>query len=93
MFDVEHIAKLARLGINEEEKAKFSKELAAILEFVEKLKEVDVEGMAPMSQATGLENVMRPDEEQKRNEEERQELLENAPERQGNYIKVKAVFE
>ena len=91
MFDVNHIAKLARLGLSEEEKEKFAKELAAILEFVEKLKEVDTKNVEPTAQATGRQNVTRADEAKKG--EERQQILNNAPQTKNDYIKVKEVFE
>jgi len=93
MFDVAHIAKLARLGLTEQEKAKFAKELSAILAFIDKLKEVDVGGIEPTARAAGLISITRPDESLKRNQASRQKLLANAPEAKDGYIKVKAVFE
>jgi aspartyl-tRNA(Asn)/glutamyl-tRNA(Gln) amidotransferase subunit C len=93
MFDVNHIAKLARLGLSEEEKQKFAKELAAILEFVEKLKEVDTKNVEPTAQATGRQNVTRADEAKKGEERQRQQILNNAPQTKSDYIKVKEVFE
>lgn len=93
MFDVNHIAKLARLGLTEKEKKKFGRDLRNILEFVKKLEEVDVAGVEPTAQATGLQNVARPDEPRKETEETRRQILANAPETKDNYIKVKAVFE
>jgi len=93
MFDVSHIARLARMGLSKEEEQKFAKDLAAILEFVKKLSEVDVEGVEPMAQATGLHSITRADEGVKRSEESRAKILANAPESKDNYIKVKAVFE
>ncbi len=59
---VRHIAKLARLGISTEECEKFSKQLSDIFAYVEKLNGVDVKGVEPTSQVTGLKNVMRKDE-------------------------------
>ena len=93
MFDVTHIAKLARLGLAEDEKAKFAKDLTNILEFVKKLEEVDVENVEPMSQATRLENRMRLDEGEKKEEKVRKNILANAPETKDGYIKVKAILE
>ena len=93
MFDVSHIAKLARLGLSQEDEKKFAKDLENILEFIKKLEEVDVEGVEPMAQATGLHSIMRADEGVKRSEESRAKILANAPESKDNYIKVKAVFE
>ncbi len=93
MFDAEHIARLARMGLSESEKPKFEKDLSAILEFVEKLKEVNVRDVEPTAQATGLENVIRADEAAKREPELKERLLANAPDRKDSYIKVKEVFE
>lgn len=92
-INVSHIAKLARLGLSEEEQEKFTRELAAILAFVEKLKEVDIEGVDPTAQVTGLQNVSRPDEPIRPDENTRKIILANAPQKEGNCIKVKAVFE
>jgi len=93
MFDVTHIAKLARLGLAENEKEKFAKDLAAILEFVKKLEEVDVKNVEPMAQAAGLENITRSDKGEKREEEIRKNILGNAPETKDGYLKVKAILE
>lgn len=92
-MDVEHTARLARLGLNEQEKEKFSRELTAILAFVEKLKEVDTVNIEPTAQVTGLQNITRPDEAQKEKEHCSQQILTNAPETKEGFIKVKAVFE
>ena len=92
-IDVKHVAKLARLGITEKEVDKFQKNLSAILDFFGKLSEVDVDKVEPTAQATGLVNAWRADEKIKRKEELRERLLANAPDKKGNYIKVKEVFE
>ena len=89
---VEHVAKLARLGITEKEKEKFRKELSAILGFVEKLKEVDTEGVEPTAHITGLENIMRKDESRIMNHESREKIMKLAPERKDGYVKMKAVL-
>lgn len=68
-----HIAKLARLGLKDEDVEKFSRQLSNIMEYVEKLNEVDVKDVQPTSQVTGLENVMREDEEKRFSS--REELL------------------
>lgn len=93
MFDVSHIAKLARLGLSPADEKKFVKELTAILDFIGKLKEVNVDGVEPTAQVTGLENIVRVDEAVKRNAGGRQKILGNAPDRKGSYIKVKGIFE
>jgi len=88
--DVEKVAKLARLEISEDEKEKYVQQLGAILQFVEKLNEVDTQGVEPTAQITGLENVMRKDEVSRG--ENREKLLSNAPQTEDGFIKVKAVL-
>lgn len=58
---VRHIAKLARLGLSDEEVKKFSTQLTNILQYIEVLNEVDTSAVAPTNQVTGLANVVRPD--------------------------------
>ena len=57
--EVKHIAKLARLGLSEKETEKFQKELSSILDYIEKLKEVDVSGVPEMTHAVETKNVFR----------------------------------
>ena len=89
--EVKHIAKLARLGITKKEEEKFRKELSSILDYIEKLKEVDVSGVKPTSHSIEVENVMREDEREK-SKTQRTELLELAPETKDGYLKVKSIF-
>ncbi len=89
---VQHIARLARLGITEEEEEKFAKELSSILDYIEKLKEVDVSGVEPTSHPHFSENVMRADKANEKSEAVRGKLLSEAPDKKGDYIKVKSVF-
>ena len=60
--DVRHIAKLCRLNVSDEDVEKFATELSSILDFVEKLQEVDTSNVEPTPQATGLTNGFREDE-------------------------------
>ncbi len=91
---VEHIAKLARIELTDKEKEKFSREMGNILGYIDKLNEVDVTGIEPTAQVTGLENVFRRDEpRQVTNEEEVAKLHQAMPEHEGDFLKVKAVFE
>ena len=59
--EVEHIAELARIELTEEEKKEFSDELSDVLGYIEKLQEVDTKNIEPVSQVTGLVNVVRED--------------------------------
>lgn len=90
--EVEHIAGLARIKLTENEKDKMTKELGAILGYIDKLKEVNTDGVEPIAHITGLTDVFRKDEPAgERIEPEK--LLKGTPARQDNYVKVKEVFE
>lgn len=89
---VSHVAKLARLGLTKEEKEKFTEELSAILDFVNKLNEVKADKIKPTAQVTGLENVYRQDKGRVKSKQETDKLLELAPETERGYVKVKAVL-
>ncbi len=60
--EVKHIAKLAKLKLNEAELKKFTGQLSSILDFFGQLQEVDTDNIEETSQVTGLSNVTRPDE-------------------------------
>jgi aspartyl-tRNA(Asn)/glutamyl-tRNA(Gln) amidotransferase subunit C len=89
--EVQHIALLARLGISKEEVEIFRLQLSNILENFEILKQVDTADLQPTTQSVTLQNVFREDESQASYPAE--EILANAPQRDNNYFKVKAVLE
>jgi aspartyl-tRNA(Asn)/glutamyl-tRNA(Gln) amidotransferase subunit C len=72
-----HVARLARLELSEEELERMSTELSGILENVERMNELDLEGVEPTSHVVALENVLRPDEP--RPSLPREQALEPAP--------------
>lgn len=88
--EVEHIAELAKLGLTEEEKRTFQEQLSAILEYFEKLQEVDTSAIPPTATVLPLYNVMREDEVRPSFPPEL--ILANAPEREGDFFKVQAVL-
>lgn len=101
--DVEHIASLARIKFSENEKEKMARELGAILGYIDKLKEVDTDGVEPISNITGMENVLRKDEPMKKPSSrslspnygwtaDAVKLIEMVPESKDNFVKVPAVF-
>lgn len=92
MIKVDHVAKLSRIGLKEKERRKFKKELTAILDFVNKLNEVNTEKVEPTAQVTGLENVSRPDKGRAKNKSETEKLLELAPDKEDRHVKVKAIL-
>ncbi|MFO1499464.1 MAG: Asp-tRNA(Asn)/Glu-tRNA(Gln) amidotransferase subunit GatC [Verrucomicrobiota bacterium] len=61
-FDVKYVAHLARLDLSPEEAATLTTQLGQILQYVEKLQELDVSRVEPMAHAVPLANVTRPDE-------------------------------
>jgi aspartyl-tRNA(Asn)/glutamyl-tRNA(Gln) amidotransferase subunit C len=89
--DVLKLARLARIDISEEEVEKFTLEFNDILKYVEQLQAVDVEGLKPTSQVTGLTNVMRKDVAQDYGYKAA-ELLKNVPHLKDNQIQVKRMI-
>lgn len=90
--EVLKLAKLARLHIRDQDVPKYQKEISAILEYVEQLQNVDIKGLEPTYQVTGLKNVMRPDEVIDYGPTPA-DLLKNAPATQDGHIKVHRVLE
>lgn len=92
MIEIKHLAFLARLKLSGKEKKLYSEQISEILDYFGKLDEVKMEGIKPEFQITGLENIIRADRVEK-SELKREELLKNAPQRLGKYIKVPKVLE
>jgi aspartyl-tRNA(Asn)/glutamyl-tRNA(Gln) amidotransferase subunit C len=88
---VMHIAKLARLGLQEKEIDVFSQQLSVILENIAILQEADVSGVSPTAHASRLQNIMREDIPGPSYPPE--VLLANAPAQEENCLKVNAVLE
>lgn len=89
--EVLHVALLGRLELSEGEIERYTWELNRVLEAVEKLKEVDLEGVEPTSHAVPLQNIFRPDEV--RSPLPREEVLANAPDPLDGYFRVPRVVE
>lgn len=89
--DVEHIALLARIGLTEEEVETFREQLSDILEQFETLKDVNTTGVAATGHAGQLETVLREDAPEDSLEQD--QVLRNAPRREGPLFRVKAVLE
>ncbi len=88
---VEHVAMLARLALTPAEEETFSTQLSAILEYMEKLNQLDTKEVAPLFHAIGIENVLRADEVKP--SLRREEALGNSPERSRDSFKVPKVIE
>jgi aspartyl-tRNA(Asn)/glutamyl-tRNA(Gln) amidotransferase subunit C len=89
--DVEHVARLARLELSEGEKTLFAGQMRAILRYVEKLKELNTDGILPTSHAVPMENAFR--EDSVRPSIGIEKALANAPERAGCFYRVPKVIE
>jgi aspartyl-tRNA(Asn)/glutamyl-tRNA(Gln) amidotransferase subunit C len=72
-----HVAKLARLRLSDEEMERMSSELSGILDHIEKIEELDLDGVEPTSHVVTLENVLRPD--RPRPSWPREKILEPSP--------------
>jgi aspartyl-tRNA(Asn)/glutamyl-tRNA(Gln) amidotransferase subunit C len=60
--EVLHVATLARLELSEEEVERMSRELSAVLDHIEKISELDLEGVPPTSHVIEVSSALRPDE-------------------------------
>ena len=89
--DVEHVARLARLGLTDDEIDRMQVQLNRILEAIGQLQSVDTSAVGPTAQVIALENVMRSDEP--RPGLTRDAALANAPLREGDHLRVPVVLE
>ena len=87
---VRHVAKLARLALDERELERLSRQLESILEYVAKIGEVDVSGVEPMAHAADVKNVLRDDVAGPALPVE--QVLQNAPDTDGRFFKVPKVI-
>lgn len=86
-----HIAELAKLALTEEEITLFAEQLSEILDYFQMLNRLDTSAIPPTAQAIVQRNVTRPDAP--RSPLPREEALANAPQRRGNYFRVKPILE
>jgi aspartyl-tRNA(Asn)/glutamyl-tRNA(Gln) amidotransferase subunit C len=89
--EVRKVAALARLRLSDEELERMQQQLSSILDYMQVLQEVDVTDVPPTAQVTDVVNIVRPDEV--RPSLPVDEALSGAPQREGDYFKVKPVFE
>ena len=87
---VRHIAKLARIKVDDEEVSKFSEQFSRILEFFNELDKIDVSDVEPMYHVIPLENVLRDDEPSQPLSVE--DALKNAPEKKDKYFKAPPII-
>jgi aspartyl-tRNA(Asn)/glutamyl-tRNA(Gln) amidotransferase subunit C len=89
--EVRKVAKLSRLSLSEEEIAEFTGQLAAILDYVAKMNELDTAGVEPLAHCLPISNVFRQDVIRESLGTEK--TLANAPERDGEFFKVPKILE
>lgn len=86
-----HVAELAKLKLTDAEVDLFQEQLSEILAYAERLDELDTESIPPTAGVLPLRNVMRPD--QVRPSYARETMLENAPQTEEGFVRVKAVLD
>ena len=89
--DIVKLAALARLDLSDAEVTEFTAELGEILHYVEQLQDIDVAGLRPTNQVTGLTNVMRDDQIHDYGYQP-SDLLQNVPQVEKDQIKVKRMI-
>lgn len=88
---VRAVAKLSRLDLTNDEVAAFSRQLSAILEYVEKLNELDTTNVEPLAHCLPISNVFREDKPKESLGVEK--TLANAPQRDGEFFKVPKILD
>jgi len=88
--DVEYIANLAHLKVDEEEKELFTKQLGDILNYVEKLNELETEGVIPTAYTVPMKNVFREDKVEP--SISREKALANAPDEKEGQFRVPRII-
>lgn len=90
-LEVKHAAKLANLPLNEDEEEKYSEQLSAVLEYIDKLNKVDVSGVEPTYNVSGSSNIFRKDEVEECLLQE--DVLAGGANTKGGFFVTKGVFE
>ena len=90
-IDVRYVANLARINLSEEEVERFGSQLTGVMEHIEKLSEVDIEGIEPMSHANTTSNKVRPDKPVESLPAEG--FLQNAPDQANGQLRVPKVVD
>lgn len=90
--DIEHLKGLARIEFDEKETEALAKDLNAILDYMEILKEADISEVPEMTHAIEEKNIMRPDGEVDAFTSSREDIVKAFPESANDYLKVKAIL-
>jgi aspartyl-tRNA(Asn)/glutamyl-tRNA(Gln) amidotransferase subunit C len=88
---VKHVAHLARLSLTNEEVERYREQLSAVLEYADMLDEVDTSSIPPTATVLPLHTVLRADEPEPSFDPD--DILANAPHRDGQFFRVHAILE
>ena len=83
---IEYVGILAKLELSDEEKENAKKDMAGMLDYIDKLNELDTTGVEPMSHVFPVSNVMR--EDVVKYEQTKEELMQNAPVKEDGFFRV-----
>lgn len=89
--EVEHVARLAHLGLGEDEIIRLARDLSSIIEHVSAMQALDTEHVRPTAHVLSIENVMR--EDLVTDSWPPEAVLANAPQQNGNQFEVQAIFD
>ncbi|MEE8330135.1 MAG: Asp-tRNA(Asn)/Glu-tRNA(Gln) amidotransferase subunit GatC [Thermodesulfovibrionia bacterium] len=90
-MDIGHIAMLARLELTKEEKKLFSRQIESIIEYIDKLNELDTTSVEPTAHVLPIKNVFR--EDKLKPSLPKDEALKNAPDRTNDFYRVPKIIE
>ena len=90
--EVQHIADLARLGLTSEEIEKLQRDLSSVLDYIDKLKKVDISSVDPAKHLFFLDNKIIKQEECEKGSDSAKKIIDQAPSTKNGYIKVKSIF-
>lgn len=90
-FSIEHLARLARLSVSDDEKRLFANQIDSILNYMDKLNGLDTSNVEPTSHVISLSNVVR--EDLLKDSLDREDALRNAPDRTEKFYRVPKIIE
>ncbi len=88
---IDYVGILAKLELSDEEKENAKKDMESMLDYIDKLNELDTTGVEPMSHVFPVNNVFR--EDVVTNDDDRENILKNAPEEQNGMFQVPKTFD
>ncbi|MCK4636199.1 MAG: Asp-tRNA(Asn)/Glu-tRNA(Gln) amidotransferase subunit GatC [Candidatus Moranbacteria bacterium] len=90
--EVQEVVDLVRIGLTEEEIVERQKDMSNVLDYFDKLSELDTDKVEEIGHITGMNDVYRSDQIEEATEEEKKGMMENVKEEQNGYIKVQSVL-